>query len=73
VLGGDLGLHRIGPVVAGSRREREPLADLVPSPARAVLVVQQHQVAVLVQPGVPARVVQQHQREHTGRLGLVGH
>ena len=48
------------------------LGDLGPVPARAILVGEQDQLAVGVGPRVPARIVEQHQREQTERLWLSG-
>ena len=48
------------------------LAELLPVPQRAVLVIEQDDLAV-AQPGRPARVVQQHQRQQREHLALVRH
>ena len=53
--------------------QRRALGDLRVVPARAVLVGQEHEVAVVVDTGVPAGVVQEHQRDEAVDLGLVGH
>ena len=57
---------------SGASRPRR-LGDLVAVPPAPVLVGQQHQPAVRVDPGVAARVLQQHQREqrveHAARPG----
>ena len=42
-------------------------------PARAVLVLERHEVAGVVDARGAAGVVQQHEREQAERLGLVGH
>ena len=62
---------------AAAQRQRAverlaPAGDLRGVPARAVLVGEQHELAV-VEPGVPARIVEQHQRPQAVHLGLVRH
>ena len=49
-----------------------PRAICSVSHARAVLVGEQHELAV-TEPGLATRVVEQHHREQAVRLGLVGH
>ena len=49
------------------------LADPPAIPQRAVLIVEQHELAVFVDACGTARVVQQHQREQARDLGVVGH
>ena len=64
-----------GTVATESQRaveQRSPFLNLRCVPQRTVLVGQQHQVAV-AEPGVPAGVVKQHQRQQPVRLGLVRH
>jgi hypothetical protein len=73
VLGCDRRLQRVGPRRRGGRGKRRALLDLVRMPERAVLLLEQHQSTLLVHAGVTARVVQQHEREETARLTLVGH
>ncbi len=69
-----LQLVRAGPPMA-QRRLQAPvgLVDLGPVPQGTVLVLERDQVARRVQAGAPARVMEQHQRQQAGRLGLVGH
>ncbi len=72
---GDRCLQQIGPVAAQRERtieRRAPGRDLRAVPQRAVLIGEQHDLAVAHARGA-ARVVQQHQREQTEHLGLVGH
>ena len=52
--------------------ERLALGDPRGVPARSVLVVEQDQLAGRADPRLAAGVVQQHQRQQAGRLGLVG-
>ena len=54
-------------------QERLALVDLGAVPAAAVLVLEEHELAVRPGPRVAPRVVQEHQREQAERLGLVGH
>ena len=80
---GDGGVHRgdrrlqlVRAGAAPSERlldQRRALGDLRVVPAGAVLVGQEHEVAAVVDTGVPAGVVQEHQREQSVDLGLVGH
>ena len=68
-------LQEVGPVAAHAPRALERGAaglDLRAVPQRAILVGEQHELAV-AKARVAARVVQQHQREQPERLGLVGH
>ena len=58
---------RDGPVDEGA-----PLLDGRLVPARAVLVLEQHEVAALADAGIAPGVMEQHQRQQPGRLGLVG-
>ena len=53
--------------------ERTALGDLVLVPARAVLVLQQDELPVAVEPSVAARVLEQHQREQAEHLRVVRH
>ena len=50
--------------------QRRALVDLRAVPARPVLLLEQHDVARLVQAGRAPRVVQQHEREQPLRLGV---
>ena len=71
---GRLDLERAGPAAAQRPFQDDgALRDLGLVPERAVLLVQGDQVAVRADPGRAARIVQQHQREHAVRLGLVWH
>ena len=75
MLGGDRGLQRVGahgPRGERGRREREALVDLRAVPARAVLILEQHELAVRRRARLAARVVEQHQREQAARLGRAG-
>ena len=51
----------------------EPVVDHFLVPASAVLILQQHQLAVLVHPSMAAGVLEQHQREQTHGLGFPRH
>ena len=89
VEGGDLGpvarlvgvqrrdrrLHDVRAAAAQSEgpvEHRPPVGDLRRVPERAVLVGEQHQVAA-AEPRLAAGVVQQHHRQQTVHLRLVGH
>ena len=64
-----------GPGAPAAQRhvdELAPLGDPRAVPARPVLVLEQHQLAVVADPRVAARVVQEHQRQQPGRLRRVG-
>ena len=50
-----------------------PLVDPGPVPARAVLVLEQHELAARPRPRLAPRVVEEHQRQQPEDLGLVGH
>jgi hypothetical protein len=52
--------------------QRTPSGDLRLIPARAILVGEQDELA-LVEAGLPPGVVEEHQREQALHLGLVGH
>ena len=69
----DRGLDRERPVEARRGCHPDALLDLGGVPARAVLIGEQHELAVRVEPRVAARVVQDHQRQQATHLGLVGH
>ena len=72
----DRGLELVRPGTAQRQRPVEhgaTLLDPLGVPQRAILVVEQHELARGVEPRSPARVVQQHQREQAEHLGLVGH
>jgi len=76
VAGGDGGLHLVGarpPRPQRRLQHRDALGDLGGVPPAAVLVLQRHHVAGGVEPGGPARVVHQHQRQQAGRLRLGWH
>ena len=60
------------PAATARSTSARPSAIARAVPARAVLVVEQHEVAALADPGVAPGVVEQHQRQQPGRLGLVG-
>ena len=71
----DRRLHLVGarsPHRQRSIDERRAGVDLLVVPPCAVLVGHQHEVAVLVEPGVAAAVVQQHHREQADDLGFAG-
>ena len=71
----DRGLQDVRPAAAQGERtveHRLALGDLRPVPERAVLVGEQHELAV-AEARLAAGVVQQHQREQGLHLGLVGH
>ena len=59
--------EREGPI-----QRRPAVGDLLGVHERAVLVGEQHQLAV-PEPGLAAGVEQQHQRQQTVHLGFVGH
>ena len=61
------------PLLQRGVEHRQALADCAAVPARAVLLLEQHQRAVGADAGRAPRIVQQHQREQAARLGLVGH
>ena len=77
-----LGRHEgLQPVALGERggaggrhplEQVERLGDLVEVPPGAVLVGQQHEPPVVVDPGVAARVLEQQQREQGPQHRLVG-
>ena len=71
----DRRLHDVGAPAAqgqGAVERRPPAGDLRGVPARAVLVGEQHQVA-LAEPRLAAGVEQQHHRQQAVHLRLVGH
>jgi hypothetical protein len=76
VLARDPGLQHVG---AGGREPQGPLeqgvglGDLVPVPARAILVLEQHELAGGVGARLAPGVVEEHEGEQPERLGLVGH
>ena len=75
VQGRDRRLHDVGAAAAqgeGPVEHRPPLGDLAGVPERAVLVGEQHQLAV-AEARLAAGVVQQHHRQQAVHLGLVGH
>ena len=67
-----LELVRPGPAGRSARSTSARPSSIARVPARAVLVVEQHEVAAVADPRVAPGVVEQHQREQPGRLGLVG-
>ena len=73
----DRGLHLVRR--RATRRRAAASSSATPSaiaasvPPRPVLLLERHEVAGAVDPGVAPGVVQQHQREQARRLGLVGH
>ena len=69
-------LNRIRPVCVGSDRRfrvSEPLGNLRSIPARAILFLEQYDLAPLVDSRIAPRVMQQHHREQTARLRLRWH
>ena len=71
----DRRLHDVGPrprSASARSSARAARGDLRRVPQRAVLVGEQHDLAV-AQARLAARVVQQHQRQQAVHLGLVGH
>ena len=76
MAGHDGGLHLVRAGLAPAERGVElgqALGDAPVVPRAAVLVLERHEVAGGVDPGVAAGVVQQHQREEAACLRLVGH
>ena len=74
--GRDRRLQHVGAGRTGAQRaldQAEALGDLLAVPQAPVLVVEQHDLAVLVDARLAPRIVQQHEGEEPGRLGLVGH
>jgi len=68
---GGLELIRTRPTVPHRLVEqRQPLGDHRPVPAAAILVVEQHDGAVGIEPRRGARVLKQHQRRQAHHLGL---
>ena len=73
---GDRGLELVptaGAAAKGRLDERPALLDLVGVPAGAILVLEQDETAGLVESGLAAGVVQQHQGEQAEDLRLVRH
>jgi hypothetical protein len=72
---GDRRLHHVWPPAAQGQRAIErhlcPL-DRLEVPERAILIAQEHH-GLLVEPGLPAGVVDEHEREQPVDLGLVRH
>ena len=58
---------------AAQRSTSAGASAIARGPSAAVLVGEQHELAVGVGARVAARVVEQHEREQADRLGLVGH
>src|SRR5215217_5562506 len=74
--GGDRRLHLIGtrpPQLHRRIDHCEPLVDHLLVPASAVLIFQQHQIALFIHAGMASRVLQQHQRKQAHRLGFSWH
>jgi hypothetical protein len=75
VKGGDRGLQRIRSGSAAAQGALDPFAafgNLRAIPTRAVLILEQYQIAGGVHARVTPRVVQQHQRDQRHRLGALG-
>ena len=75
VLGDDGRLELIGPwslAAQGPVQQAEPLADHGRVPAIPVLLLERDQVAVGVDPGVGAGMLEDQQRQQTTDLGVVG-
>ena len=71
---GRLHLVRPGPAAAqGGVQDPGALLDLATVPAGAVLVCQQDEVTGIIDPGGAPGVLEEHQRQQAGRLGLIGH
>ena len=51
----------------------QSFGDLRAIPARTVLLLEQHEFAARVDSRIAPRIMQQHHREQSARLGLVGH
>ena len=76
MAGRDRRLHLVRPGLPAPQRageQRGCLGDLRTVPPRAVLRFEEHQIAGTVDPGGPARVLQEKQRQQPLRFGLVGH
>ena len=76
VAGGDRGLQRVGaerrrPVRSARSSAASPRRDQEPVPAAAVLVGQQHRLAVGPDPGAQPRGLDLHQRDQAVHLGLL--
>ena len=72
---GDRGLQCIRPGQPRGERaldEREPALDLLPIPARAVLLGEQHHLPLRRRARLAPRVVQQHEREQPVGLAPLG-
>ena len=52
---------------------RKPFVDHLLIPASAILILQQHQIAPLVNPSMTSGMLQQHQREQSQSLRLARH
>jgi hypothetical protein len=53
--------------------ELETLVDLPPVPQPAILIFQEHELAIRARARVASRVLEKHECEQPGHLGLVGH
>jgi hypothetical protein len=73
VAGGDAGLQPVRAVVAAAGQRVATFGDRGVVPAAPVLPVEGEQVAVAVAAGVPPGVLEQHQRQQPGHLGLPRH
>jgi hypothetical protein len=73
VHAGDGGLHLVGtgpPMAQRLVDQRQPLGDHVPVPQPAILLLQENNAAVRIEPGRRPRVLKQEQRRETHDLGL---
>jgi hypothetical protein len=76
MAGGDQRLQLVGPdVVPGDRgaQDRARLVDLRPVPPRPILFLEGDHIAGGVGSRGTARVLEEHQREQAGGLGLARH
>ena len=76
MAGRDGRLHLVGarpPPAQRGIQQPHPLGDPAGVPAAAVLILEQHQVTGVIDAGVAAGVMQQHERAQAEYLGLVGH
>ena len=75
VDGGDRGLELVGPNASLGQRRSEALGaggDLIAVPQAAVLIGEQDEIALGVEAGLAPGVVEQHERQETVDLGLIG-
>ena len=76
VDGGDGRLKRVSARRAQAQRtldEGETLGDLLTIPERSVLLLEKHDLSAVVGARITPRIMEQHEGEESGRLGLVGH